>query len=180
MVCIILPDNYTFCCCISKVVLFVTSRVHLHSKYLISLTCCVCLSSFCGRYRRLWAAMSSFYWELSLHLHKVQCGPVSDVFNPSIGWSFSFFKLPAIVPYEAVLMSQLSGRLCNFALFFMCSVEIVNSPGLDIFGQSRYIKKQYECVCPNCQRTLAASRFAPHLEKCMGMGRISSRIASRR
>ena len=41
-------------------------------------------------------------------------------------------------------------------------------------------KKQLECVCPNCQRNLAASRFAPHLEKCMGMGRNSSRIASRR
>jgi len=34
--------------------------------------------------------------------------------------------------------------------------------------------------CPNCERTLAASRFAPHLEKCMGMGRNSSRVASRR
>ena len=30
------------------------------------------------------------------------------------------------------------------------------------------------------RRTLAASRFAPHLEKCMGMGRTSSRQASRR
>jgi len=35
--------------------------------------------------------------------------------------------------------------------------------------------------CPNCSsRTLAASRFAPHLEKCMGMGRNSSRVATRR
>ena len=34
--------------------------------------------------------------------------------------------------------------------------------------------------CPNCDRSLAASRFAPHLEKCMGMGRNSSRVASRR
>nr|ACO13031.1 Ataxin-7-like protein 3 [Lepeophtheirus salmonis] len=42
------------------------------------------------------------------------------------------------------------------------------------------LKKQPECVCPNCSRNLAASRFAPHLEKCMGMGRNSSRIASRR
>ena len=41
-------------------------------------------------------------------------------------------------------------------------------------------KKQAECLCPNCKRSLAASRFAPHLEKCMGMGRNSSRIASRR
>jgi hypothetical protein len=39
---------------------------------------------------------------------------------------------------------------------------------------------KYECVCPNCGRSLAAIRFAPHLEKCMGMGRNSSRIATRR
>jgi len=57
----------------------------------------------------------------------------------------------------------------------------------DVFGQAvtttsgvPALKKQCECVCPNCQRNLAASRFAPHLEKCMGMGRNSSRIASRR
>lgn len=35
-------------------------------------------------------------------------------------------------------------------------------------------------MCPNCDRSLAAVRFAPHLEKCMGMGRNSSRIATRR
>ncbi len=39
---------------------------------------------------------------------------------------------------------------------------------------------KYECACPNCGRNLAATRFAPHLEKCMGMGRNSSRVASRR
>lgn len=59
--------------------------------------------------------------------------------------------------------------------------------GVDIYGQVVQtmmgvpaLKKQPECVCPNCQRNLAASRFAPHLEKCMGMGRNSSRLASRR
>ena len=59
--------------------------------------------------------------------------------------------------------------------------------GVDVFGQVITtasgvppLKKQPECVCPNCQRNLAASRFAPHLEKCMGMGRNSSRLASRR
>jgi hypothetical protein len=39
---------------------------------------------------------------------------------------------------------------------------------------------KYECICPNCDRNLAAVRFAPHLEKCMGLGRNSSRIASRK
>lgn len=58
--------------------------------------------------------------------------------------------------------------------------QIVNKKGLDVFGQVANHKKQTECLCPTCQRCMVASRFAPHLEKCMGMGRISSRIASRR
>ncbi|KAG8036753.1 hypothetical protein G9C98_004075 [Cotesia typhae] len=59
------------------------------------------------------------------------------------------------------------------------SYAIVDSPGLDVFGQHP-IKKTQECNCPNCDRGVAACRFATHLEKCMGMGRNSSRIASRR
>ena len=58
-------------------------------------------------------------------------------------------------------------------------LELINQPGLDVFGQVP-AKKQQDCICPNCSRTLAAIRFAPHLEKCMGMGRNSSRIASKR
>jgi len=57
--------------------------------------------------------------------------------------------------------------------------ELVDQAGLDVFGE-KPVKKQQECACPNCERSLAANRFAPHLEKCMGMGRNSSRIASRR
>ncbi|CAO1429625.1 unnamed protein product [Diamesa serratosioi] len=34
--------------------------------------------------------------------------------------------------------------------------------------------------CPICQQFVSAKRFAPHLERCMGMGRNSSRIASQR
>lgn len=50
---------------------------------------------------------------------------------------------------------------------------------MDVFGQHP-VKKSQECNCPNCDRGVAACRFATHLEKCMGMGRNSSRIASRR
>jgi len=57
--------------------------------------------------------------------------------------------------------------------------KIIEQEGLDVFGQLP-VKKQQDCICPNCSRNLAANRFAPHLEKCMGMGRNSSRIASRR
>lgn len=49
-----------------------------------------------------------------------------------------------------------------------------------MFGQVYNQWKNKECVCPNCSRSIAASRFAPHLEKCLGMGRNSSRIANRR
>lgn len=59
--------------------------------------------------------------------------------------------------------------------------KLCDQVGYDIFGISKSgSKKTIECECPNCKRTLAASRFAPHLEKCMGMGRNSSRIASQR
>ncbi|NXI25337.1 AT7L3 protein, partial [Sterrhoptilus dennistouni] len=62
----------------------------------------------------------------------------------------------------------------------MKDFEIVDQPGVDIFGQVYNQWKNKECVCPNCSRSIAASRFAPHLEKCLGMGRNSSRIANRR
>lgn len=59
------------------------------------------------------------------------------------------------------------------------SYRIVELANFDIFGIST-AKKTMDCICPNCDRPVNAGRFAPHLEKCMGMGRISSRIASRR
>lgn len=40
----------------------------------------------------------------------------------------------------------------------------------DIFTQQD-MKKTQDCVCPICDRAVAALRFAPHLETCMGMGR---------
>lgn len=51
---------------------------------------------------------------------------------------------------------------------------------VDIFGNTMAKIRKLSSVCPNCTRTLAASRLAPHLEKCLGMGRNSSRVASRR
>ncbi|KAL5285062.1 ATXN7L3 family protein [Megaselia abdita] len=57
--------------------------------------------------------------------------------------------------------------------------KLTNTPDTNIFGDKNN-KKPIDCHCPNCQTKVSASRFAPHLEKCMGMGRNSSRIASRR
>ncbi|RMX54090.1 hypothetical protein pdam_00014825 [Pocillopora damicornis] len=58
-------------------------------------------------------------------------------------------------------------------------VKVVDRDGLDVFGQGP-LKKQVECICPSCQRNMAANRFAPHLEKCLGMGRNSSRLARKK
>lgn len=77
------------------------------------------------------------------------------------------------------LLLQSSGvfATCIYCIIFS---EIVDQPGVDIFGQVYNQWKNKECECPNCKRLIAASRFAPHLEKCLGMGRNSSRIANRR
>jgi hypothetical protein len=42
------------------------------------------------------------------------------------------------------------------------------------------IRKQIECECYSCHRVIAAARLAPHLEKCIGLGRNSSRVARKR
>ncbi|KAI8366099.1 uncharacterized protein BYT42DRAFT_588919 [Radiomyces spectabilis] len=53
--------------------------------------------------------------------------------------------------------------------------------GTDIFGNSYSVNNLpfYECV--HCHKSIASSRYAPHLEKCLGLsGRQSSRVANRR
>ncbi|GMT24269.1 hypothetical protein PFISCL1PPCAC_15566 [Pristionchus fissidentatus] len=63
---------------------------------------------------------------------------------------------------EASLMSRYGGTHYPEA-----STSHSESPG----------RKQYDVVCPECRRSIAAVRFAPHLDKCIGMGRNSSRVA---
>lgn len=48
-------------------------------------------------------------------------------------------------------------------------LQIVSTPECDVFGLS-VVKKTPDCncSCPNCDRPVSATRFAPHLEKCMG------------
>lgn len=48
-----------------------------------------------------------------------------------------------------------------------CRYALVDSPDADVFGITN-AKKAVDCNCPNCGRPVASSRFAPHLEKCMG------------
>ena len=51
--------------------------------------------------------------------------------------------------------------------------DVIHKSGCDIFGQSSTeisTIDSFECV--NCKRVVVASRYAPHLEKCMGFGTI--------
>ncbi|KAB0405536.1 hypothetical protein E2I00_002689, partial [Balaenoptera physalus] len=80
---------------------------------------------------------------------------------------------PCVQPCCRPLCYEQSERRLHKSL--QMKMEEMSLSGLD---NSKLESK--ECVCPNCSRSIAASRFAPHLEKCLGMGRNSSRIANRR
>uniref|UniRef100_A0A1D1ZTI2 SAGA-associated factor 11 n=1 Tax=Auxenochlorella protothecoides TaxID=3075 RepID=A0A1D1ZTI2_AUXPR len=45
---------------------------------------------------------------------------------------------------------------------------------VDVFGVPASSLPIDPVSCPNCARRVAASRFAPHLDKCMGRGRIGA------
>ncbi|XP_022753887.1 ataxin-7-like protein 3 [Durio zibethinus] len=51
------------------------------------------------------------------------------------------------------------------------SGEANNKYVVDIFGQTHPPVANEIFKCMNCGRSIAAGRFAPHLEKCMGKGR---------
>lgn len=69
-----------------------------------------------------------------------------------------------------------TGQLC-----LNCSaIDLVDKSGFDVYGQSIKSAPSEVFECINCKRQVNASRFAPHLEKCMGQGRNSSRLANKR
>ncbi|KAL4447178.1 hypothetical protein ABPG77_007211 [Micractinium sp. CCAP 211/92] len=51
---------------------------------------------------------------------------------------------------------------------------------VDVFGNVVPPIALDQVACPSCNRKVAAGRFAPHLEKCMGRGRQASRNANKR
>lgn len=60
-----------------------------------------------------------------------------------------------------------------------CSLHCIQSisevAGLDIYGRKPEFDSGENFQCSNCDRLVAPSRFAPHLGKCMGMGRNSKK-----
>ena len=56
------------------------------------------------------------------------------------------------------------------------TITPINNSTLDLMNTGTNTSNGMLTVeCPCCKKVLAATRFAPHLEKCMGMGRQSAR-----
>ncbi|KAL3287347.1 hypothetical protein HHI36_001821 [Cryptolaemus montrouzieri] len=58
-------------------------------------------------------------------------------------------------------------------------VEVEKGMDIEIFSQYN-IKKTQDCVCPYCDRAVAATRFATHLVKCMLDGKSRQKNAARK
>ncbi|RKP19661.1 hypothetical protein ROZALSC1DRAFT_28762, partial [Rozella allomycis CSF55] len=54
-------------------------------------------------------------------------------------------------------------------------ISIAEKPGYDVYGQRLSMDITESVSCPVCTRQVAVTRFAPHLEKCMGLK--TSRVA---
>eukprot|EP00890_Picochlorum_soloecismus_P004798 jgi/Picsp_1/5319/NSC_02680-R1_ataxin-7-like protein 3 len=65
----------------------------------------------------------------------------------------------------------------QFGTAKMLGVQMSGSKGaVDMFGNSIQPVALEQVGCPVCGRKIAAGRFAPHLEKCIGGGRQASRV----
>ena len=57
----------------------------------------------------------------------------------------------------------------------LAAAAAAGEPGVDVFGLRHPAVSLEEVRCPSCSRTMAAGRFAPHLEKCTGKGRSAAK-----
>ncbi|RKP27768.1 hypothetical protein SYNPS1DRAFT_26588 [Syncephalis pseudoplumigaleata] len=84
---------------------------------------------------------------------------------------------------DAVVVAHREARLAA-AKCGICRTRcraFASTPGLDIFGQKPLPDTQEIVECSQCKRQFVASRYAPHLEKCLGIaGRNAARAGSRR
>jgi len=62
----------------------------------------------------------------------------------------------------------------------MLTERIGNTPGLDVHGKRPDPYAFPDYMCSNCDRKIAVTRYAPHLEKCLGLGRTSGRLKNKR
>eukprot|EP00127_Corallochytrium_limacisporum_P003150 Clim_evm79s146 gene=Clim_evmTU79s146 len=109
---------------------------------------------------------------------------VDEVYNEIIDHVIYDTVIPVRRLYHSKLTAAITGDDSPSCLDFTppptdTNGQIVSANPPDIYG-NRPDSSSFTVTCETCQRTVAASRYAPHLEKCMGMGRNSSRVARKR
>jgi len=82
-------------------------------------------------------------------------------------------------PQQGAGAQQQEEAASSAAFAAACAAPAAGRPALDAFGCAPPALPVDELPCPNCARTVAACRFAPHLEKCLGKGRNATRVAKR-
>lgn len=82
-------------------------------------------------------------------------------------------------PLHAFLSEEVAETAKHARISREALASTITGSGVDIFGNRPKASAAAETiVCCNCKESLAANRFAPHLERCMlGKGRASARQA---
>lgn len=81
-------------------------------------------------------------------------------------------------PEEESLEKVMAKAAIHFGSATMLGIQMSGSKGaVDMFGNMIQPVALDQVSCPNCGRKIASGRFAPHLEKCMGGGRLAARTS---
>ena len=80
--------------------------------------------------------------------------------------------------YEDLAQLQQEGLVLCSPVFCTCRGDLVHRAKFDCFGQAAGSGHD-SIICPHCGSKTAATRFAPHLQRCMGGGRTGSTRQSR-
>lgn len=89
----------------------------------------------------------------------------SEIFN------FLIDQLTQEVSLEIHRSLKLSKSNCN-----QCGTKcrtFISRVGVDVHGLNPIENVNDKHLCPSCNISFPSSRFAPHLEKCLGLGRRS-------
>lgn len=93
-------------------------------------------------------------------------------------WLFATPATAQLLPRMQDALSRAS--TCELGQVLPPLPQLPVKVGSDVFGNTVPPVALDQVACPNCNRKIAAGRFAPHLDKCMGRARAASRIAQER
>lgn len=77
---------------------------------------------------------------------------------------------------QETMEKMLAKAAIHYGTANMLGIQMSGSKGaVDMFGNMIQPVALDQVSCPNCGRKISSGRFAPHLEKCMGGGRLAGR-----